>query len=132
MSTFPVFVDNIPASVQTKELRQLFSKCGRVTEVTLLPDNKGFVNYACPDDAMDATIRFRNYPFCGKKLFVTSSKELDEFIHQRDGPTTREYLEHRDLKFNSLKRFYTTSFVILTRSTYVQQNFRIFLGRDAF
>ena len=83
MGVFPIFVDNVSSSVQTKDLRKIFSECGRIEEVVILEDNKAFVNFACPDDAIKALRNFRNYPFFGKKLFVTASQELDEFINLR-------------------------------------------------
>ena len=83
MGVFPIFVDNVSSSVQTKDLRKLFSECGRIEEVVILEDNKAFVNFACPDDAIKALRSYRNFPFFGKKLFVTASQELDEFINNR-------------------------------------------------
>ena len=83
MGVFPIFVDNVSSSVQTKDLRNLFSECGRIEEVVILEDNKAFVNFACPDDAIKALRSYRNFPFFGKKLFVTASQELDEFINNR-------------------------------------------------
>ena len=83
MGVFPIFVDNVSSSVQTKDLRKLFSECGRIEEVVILEDHKAFVNFACPDDAIKALRNFRNFPFFGNKLFVTASQELDEFINLR-------------------------------------------------
>ena len=83
MSNFPIFVGNISPDVQTKDLRNLFAQCGRIKEVTILPDNNGFVNYACPDDAIRAINTFGAFRFFGKKLYVSASKELEEFTSSR-------------------------------------------------
>ena len=83
MSNFPIFVGNISPDVQTKDLRNLFAQCGRIKEVTILPENNGFVNYACPDDAIRAINTFGAFRFFGKKLYVSASKELEEFTSSR-------------------------------------------------
>jgi RNA recognition motif-containing protein len=97
LPSFPVFVDNIHGDVQIKDLRGLFSRHGRVEEVTIVSSH-GFVNFSCADEAVKAIERLHGYRFFGKKLSVELSKELSEFIDRRQRLARRrrssEYSDH--------------------------------------
>lgn len=79
---FPVYVDNIQENVKTKDLRNLFSRHGKVTEVTIV-SHYGFVIFGNADDAVRCIGRLNNYRLFGQRLVVSASKELEDFLEQR-------------------------------------------------
>ncbi len=80
---FPVFVDNIDSKVQVSDLRKVFAAHGNVIEVTIISKH-GFVNFASPDEAVVAVRRVNGMYFFGNRLAVEYSKELSDFLDERE------------------------------------------------
>lgn len=83
LSFYPVFVDNISNRAQIADLRHLFSRYGRVVEVTII-SNHGFVNFDSAEDALKAIDKLHGYSFFGHRLSVEVSKELSEFLRRKE------------------------------------------------
>ena len=76
---FPVFVDHIPSSADTSDLRKLFSSCGTVLDISII-SSYGFVNFEVASDALQAIERFNGYRLQGSRLSVDPSKELEDYV----------------------------------------------------
>ena len=88
---YPVFVDNISGDVRTADLRSVFTRYGDVVEVTIVSDH-GFVIFGNPDDALESISKVNGQELNGNRLTVDVSKELEEYLHERE----KEYSsEHR-------------------------------------
>ena len=93
---FPVFVDNIDYDVNTKDLREVFQRYGRVAEVTILSQH-GFVAFSDPNDAMNAIHGLKHYILRGRKIRVEVTEELDAYLKQK-----RRYIEEQHLRRKSM------------------------------
>ena len=82
---YPVFLDNIAASVQASHLRALFSRVGPVIDILIVSEH-GFVNMESVRDA-EAAIRVLNgTPLHDKQLHVDFSEELKQFFDDHREP----------------------------------------------
>ena len=93
---YPVFVDNIDYEVNTKDLREVFQRYGRVEEVTILSQH-GFVAFTDPNDAMDAVHKLNDFYLMGRKIRVEVTEELDAYLKQK-----RKYIEEQHLRRKSM------------------------------
>ena len=82
---YPVFLDNIAASVHASDLRALFSRVGPVIDILIVSEH-GFVNMESVRDA-EAAIRVLNgTPLHDKQLHVDFSEELKQFFDDHREP----------------------------------------------
>ena len=82
---YPVFLDNIAASVQASDLRALFSRVGPVIDVIIVSDH-GFVNMENVRDAEAAIRGLNGHPLHDKLLHVDFSEELKQFFDDHREP----------------------------------------------
>ena len=87
---YPVFVDNISEDVRTADLRSVFTRYGDVVEVTIVSDH-GFVIFGNPNDALEAINKVNGQELNGNRLTVDVSKELEEYLHERDNKYSSEH-----------------------------------------
>lgn len=110
---FPVFVDNIHPKVKVQDLRNLFGKYGKVKEVTIISSH-GFVNFFSADDAVNAIEHLsKGFIFFQKKLYVQASKELDDFLkerqrsfHQRRRSSHEHHRSHHEQHHRQTHRYH--------------------------
>ena len=89
MGAFAIFIENVSARVQTKDLWTLFLECGQIEEIQklFLEEHKWFVKFVYPEDAMKALKNYHHHTFFGEKIYLTASQELREFINIRKPQT---------------------------------------------
>merc|ERR1712038_942852 len=87
---YPVFVDNISGDVRTADLRSVFTRYGDVVEVTIVSDH-GFVIFGNPNDALEAINKVNGQELNGNRLTVDVSKELEEYLHERENKYSSEH-----------------------------------------
>ncbi|XP_004246907.1 polyadenylate-binding protein 7 [Solanum lycopersicum] len=79
-----VYVKNIDGDVKDHELRELFSRCGKITSAKLMLDEKGvsrgfgFVCFSRPEEANKAVNTFHGYMLGQKTLYVAIAQRKEE------------------------------------------------------
>ncbi|KAG2403102.1 Polyadenylate-binding protein [Vigna angularis] len=79
-----LYVKNIDDAVSEKELRDLFSSCGRITSVKVMRSEKGiskgfgFVCFSNPEEANKAVSTFYGCMFHGKPLYIAFAQRKED------------------------------------------------------
>ncbi|XP_047174630.1 polyadenylate-binding protein 7-like [Vigna umbellata] len=79
-----LYVKNIDDAVSEKELRNLFSSCGRITSVKVMRSEKGiskgfgFVCFSNPEEANKAVSTFYGCMFHGKPLYIAFAQRKED------------------------------------------------------
>jgi RNA recognition motif-containing protein len=80
-----LYVGNLPYTVTSKDLEQLFSSCGEVINVhipidrdTGRPRGFAFVEFTDMDEVEEAIIQFHNTSVAGRNILVTLALERDD------------------------------------------------------
>ncbi len=79
-----VYVGNLPWSVDSDKLKEIFSKFGEITEATVIKDKFsgrskgfGFVTFASKEDADKAVSEMNEKEMEGRALKVNEAKPMD-------------------------------------------------------
>ena len=76
-----LYIGNLPWSVKSDDLRQLFGEIGQVTDAVVITDRNtgrsrgfGFVEYESSQDAQQAIQKFAGYELDGRKIVVNEAR----------------------------------------------------------
>ena len=94
-----VYVGNLPFSVAEKELSEMFSSYGEITEAIVIKDKYsgrskgfGFVTFANDESAAKAISEMNEKDVQGRALKVNEAKPMEE-SERRDRPPRRSFGE---------------------------------------
>ncbi len=80
-----LFVGNIPWSVSSDQLREIFSEVGEIEEAVVITDRMsgrskgfGFVTFVTEEDAQAAIEKFHEYEYEGRNLTVNVARPREE------------------------------------------------------
>jgi RNA recognition motif-containing protein len=77
-----IFIRNLPQKINEEELKNIFSKCGKINDITL-KNNFGFIEYATPQSSQNAIRNFNNFYYHSHKIVVEAAKTKTEKMIER-------------------------------------------------
>ena len=77
-----IFIRNLPQKVTEDELKTLFSKCGKIEEITI-KNNFAFIQYSTFQSSLNAIRNFNEYNFHGTKILVEQAKTRSEKMAEK-------------------------------------------------
>lgn len=85
MDNNKIYVGNLPWSVQTEELKELFSRFGEIVDAIVITDRAtrrskgfGFVTFATPESANDAVSQMHQQEVEGRALVVSIARPRED------------------------------------------------------
>eukprot|EP00002_Diphylleia_rotans_P018904 TRINITY_DN3654_c0_g4_i1.p1 TRINITY_DN3654_c0_g4~~TRINITY_DN3654_c0_g4_i1.p1 ORF type:complete len:204 (-),score=48.91 TRINITY_DN3654_c0_g4_i1:468-1079(-) len=101
-----VYVGHLPSDVRSSEVRDLFSKFGRIRSVDVKA-RFAFLEFDDERDASDAVRDMDGYSFDGERIVVEIAKSRRRETRESDGPVFRVVVENIDsrVSWQDLKDF---------------------------